>query len=143
VDVGLTVIDVAVEPVLHVYCVAPPPFIVVDVPEHIVELVGTAVTVKVPTFTIAVAGAPPQAPLVPFTVYVVLTAGLTVIVSVVFPVFHKYAVLPFAVSNTEPPGHIPVGEGLTTTVGVVVTVTSWVATELLLLQFPAPVPVTV
>lgn len=78
---GLTLIDVFVWPVLHVYVDAPLALSVVELPEHIVagaaaaDKVGKGFTV---TITVAVALHPPA--LVPVTVYVWVDVGLAVTV---------------------------------------------------------------
>ncbi len=76
-------------PVLHVYDTAPLAFKVVGLPEQIVGDVAEAVTLGVVfTVTVTVSGETAAHPeLFPFTVYVVVTAGLTVMLDVVAPVF--------------------------------------------------------
>jgi len=77
---------------------------------------------------------------VPVTVYVVVTPGLTMILDVVAPVLHKYVVAPPELSVVELPEQIVAGVAVAVTVGVVLTVTTTVCGALV--QAPV-VPVTV
>jgi hypothetical protein len=85
------------------------------------------------------------AALVPVTVYVVVTVGLTVILAVVCTgvVFHTYVAAPLAFNVVEPPEHILAdGAAEAVTVGVVFTVTTTVA-GVVLEQPAVVVPTTV
>jgi hypothetical protein len=113
-------------------------------PEQIVLAVGlTVVTWAGLTFTVTTV-VEVQPPVVPVTVYVVVTVGLATglaILVALSPVagLQLYVVAPLAVSPTLLPLHIPGLAGITVTVGVgfTVTVIIWVP-----LQVPV-VPVTV
>jgi hypothetical protein len=109
---------------------------VAEVPLQIVGLF--TVTFKlgfIPTVAIAV---PVHPNVVPVTVYVVVTTGLTVIGFVAAPVLHEYVVAPLAVKVAEVLAQMV---GLfTVTIGLEFTVTITVA---VFVQPAAEVPVTV
>lgn len=122
--VGLTVTDVAVAPVLHVYVVAPETLSTAGLPAQTVAVFTLSVRLET-TVTVEVLF-PLHDPLVPVTVYTVVTVGLAVTTDPVValnpvPGLQLYDVAPPAVRLAFVPEHIVVE--LTLTVGVAFTVT--------------------
>lgn len=127
VDAGFTVIESFVEPVLQRKAVPPDATSVVEPPMQMDGLTGVMLQMGV-GFTITVTEQEevhPLSPSVTVTVYVVVTAGLTVIVAVVAPVLHRNDVPPDAVSVFEPPGQI---DKLPHTMLHIGSIVSWLTT---------------
>jgi len=128
-------------PVLQLYVLAPLAVNTDVPPKHIDD--GEAITlivVKEPTVTVTVAVFEHPTPFDPVTVYVVLLAGVTVILSVLSPVLQLYELAPLAVNTEVSPEHIDDGEAVTLIVGEEPTVTVTVA----VFEHPTPLdPVTV
>lgn len=126
-------------PVLHTNELAPTAVSVVEPPGQIINgvavmaITGFAFTV---TATLAVAEHP--FPLVPVTVYVVDTFGLTTILAPVCPVFHVYVLAPTAVSVVDSPSQITDGDAEALTEAEPLTNTVTVA----VVEQPFFVPVT-
>jgi hypothetical protein len=144
VDVGLTVIDAVLAPVLHKYVLAPLAVSVEDCPEFIVIVDGLAVAVTVGNgFTVTLTAAVPEHPavLVPVTVYVVVALGVTVLLAPLpNPPDQLYVFAPLAVNTEVAPLHIAAGLAVAVTNGNGFTVTLTVAVPV----HPAVlVPVTV
>ena len=132
VEVGLTVIEAVVAPVLHRNDV-PPEAISVDEPPTQIEESDTLMLHAGAGFTVTVVEHELVQPLasVTVTVYVVVEVGLTVIEAVVADVLHKNDVPPDAVSVEEPPTQIDGldGDMLHTGAGFTVTVTEHVLVQ--------------
>ena len=113
-----------VSPVLHKKLEAPLAVSVADSPAQISdEDALTLTTGTILTVTVAEAFAEHPLALVPVTLYVVVADGLTEILEVIAPVFHKKLVAPLAVIVAELPAQIADGEALTLTEGEALTVT--------------------
>jgi hypothetical protein len=126
-------------PVLHVYVLAPTAISVADSPWQITEGDAEALTETEPLTTTVTEAVAEHPFLVPVTVYVVVTVGLTVMLLPDSPVLHVYCVAPLAESVDDAPTHIEEGDAVTVTVGGFFTVTVTVLTAA---QPLAPVPVT-
>lgn len=117
---------------------------VAPTPEHTAAEDGLIVKVGVAVTVIIDESIAEQLPLVPVTVYVVVTAGEAVTIAPVVelrPVngLHEYVVAPLAVRLTLLPEHIDDAGGAMVTVGVLPTV---ITIESILVHFPV-LPVTV